>query len=135
LRVVGALVSGLWTDYNIQRLKDGQDAVEFLLVEGDITGIQRFLYLLSNTKGVGKRLRGKSFFLSVLPVILGRFFLRELGYPMVNLLYAGGGKFQFVIGYEEGVEQKLDELQRRVDEVLVKEFGGHLGVVLGWLKV
>jgi CRISPR-associated protein Csm1 len=84
---------------------------------------------------VGKRLRGKSFFLSVLPVILGRFFLRELGYPMVNLLYAGGGKFQFVIGYEEGVEQKLDELQRRVDEVLVKEFGGHLGVVLGWLKV
>jgi CRISPR-associated protein Csm1 len=134
LRVVGALVSGLWTDYNIQRLKDGQDAVEFLLVEGDITGIQRFLYLLSNTKGVGKRLRGKSFFLSVLPVILGRFFLRELGYPMVNLLYAGGGKFQFVIGYEEGVEQKLDELQRRVDEVLVKEFGGHLGVVLGWRR-
>jgi len=134
LRVVGALVSGLWTDYNIQRLKDGQDAVEFLLVEGDITGIQRFLYQLSNTKGVGKRLRGKSFFLSVLPVILGRFFLRELGYPMVNLLYAGGGKFQFVIGYEEGVEQKLDELQRRVDEVLVKEFGGHLGVVLGWRR-
>lgn len=135
LRVVGALVSGLWTDYNIQRLKDGQEAVEFLLVEGDITGIQRFLYQLSNTKGVGKRLRGKSFFLSVLPVILGRFFLRELGYHMVNLLYAGGGKFQFVIGYEEGVEQKLNELQRRVDEVLVKEFGGHLGVVLGWLKV
>jgi CRISPR-associated protein Csm1 len=133
--VVGALVSGLWTDYNIQRLKDGQDAVEFLLVEGDITGIQRFLYQLSNTKGVGKRLRGKSFFLSVLPVILGRFFLRELGYPMVNLLYAGGGKFQFVIGYEEGVEQKLDELQRKVDEVLVKEFGGHLGVVLGWRRL
>jgi CRISPR-associated protein, Csm1 family len=134
LRVVSALVSGLWTDYNIQRLKDGQEAVEFLLVEGDITGIQRFLYQLSNTKGVGKRLRGKSFFLSVLPVILGRFFLRELGYPMVNLLYAGGGKFQFVIGYEEGVEQKLHELQRKVDEVLVKEFGGHLGVVLGWRR-
>jgi Predicted hydrolase of the HD superfamily (permuted catalytic motifs) len=135
LRVVGALVSGLWTDYNIQRLKDGQDAVEFLLVEGDITGIQRFLYQLSNTKGVGKRLRGKSFFLSVLPVILGRFFLQELGYPMVNLLYAGGGKFQFLIGYEKGVGEKLDELQRKVDEVLVKEFGGHLGVVLGWLRV
>jgi len=134
LRVVGALVSGLWTDYNIQGLKDGQDAVEFLLVEGDITGIQRFLYQLSNTKGVGKRLRGKSFFLSVLPVILGRFFLRELGYPMVNLLYAGGGKFQFVIGYKEGVGEKLDELQRKVDEVLVKEFGGHLGVVLGWRR-
>ena len=141
-RVVGALVSGLWTDYNIEKMqevesksvKKKKEAVEFLLVEGDITGIQRFLYQLSNTKGVGKRLRGKSFFLSVLPVILGRFFLRELGYPMVNLLYAGGGKFQFVIGYEEGVEQKLDELQRKVDEILVKEFGGHLGVVLGWRR-
>jgi CRISPR-associated protein Csm1 len=134
-RVVGALVSGLWTDYNIQRLRYGMNAVEFLLIEGDITGIQRFLYQLSNTNGVGKRLRGKSFFLSVLPIILGRFFLRELGYPMVNLLYAGGGKFQFVIGYEEDVEQKLDELQRRVDEVLVKEFGGHLGVVWGWRRL
>lgn len=143
LRVASALASSLWTDYNKKKMQEVEnksveekkEAVEFLLVEGDITGIQRFLYLLSNTKGVGKRLRGKSFFLSVLPVILGRFFLRELGYPMVNLLYAGGGKFQFVIGYEEGVEQKLDELQGRVDEVLVKEFGGHLGVILGWLKV
>ncbi|MFZ8862413.1 MAG: type III-A CRISPR-associated protein Cas10/Csm1 [Thermocrinis sp.] len=142
LRVASALASSLWTDYNKKKMQEVEnksveekkEAVEFLLVEGDITGIQRFLYLLSNTKGVGKRLRGKSFFLSVLPVILGRFFLRELGYPMVNLLYAGGGKFQFVIGYEEGVEQKLDELQRRVDEVLVKEFGGHLGVVLGWRR-
>jgi len=143
LRVSGALASSLWTEYNKKRMQEVEsksveekkEAVEFLLVEGDITGIQRFLYQLSNTKGVGKRLRGKSFFLSVLPVILGRFFLRELGYPTVNLLYAGGGKFQFVIGYEEGVEQKLNELQRRVDEVLVKEFGGHLGVVLGWLRV
>ncbi|MFZ8785459.1 type III-A CRISPR-associated protein Cas10/Csm1 [Thermocrinis sp.] len=142
LRVASALASSLWTDYNKEKMQEVEnksveekkEAVKFLLVEGDITGIQRFLYQLSNTKGVGKRLRGKSFFLSVLPVILGRFFLRELGYPMVNLLYAGGGKFQFVIGYEEGVEQKLDELQRRVDEVLVKEFGGHLGVVLGWRR-
>lgn len=53
LRVVSALVSGLWTDYNIQRLKDGQDAVEFLLVEGDITGIQRFLYHLSKENHSG----------------------------------------------------------------------------------
>ncbi|WP_029551588.1 type III-A CRISPR-associated protein Cas10/Csm1 [Thermocrinis jamiesonii] len=135
LRVASALVSSLWTDYNKERLNGGLNAVEFLLVEGDITGIQRFLYQLSNIRGVGKRLRGRSFFLSVLPIILGRFFLKELEYPMVNLLYAGGGKFQLIIGYEEGIEKKLEELQRKVDEVLVREFGGHLGVVLGWLRL
>ncbi len=134
LRVASAIVSSLWTDYNKQRLKDGLNAVEFLLIEGDITGIQKFLYQLSNVDGVGKRLRGRSFFISVVPLILGRFFLKELEYPMVNLLYAGGGKFQLIIGYEEGIEQKLEELQRRVDEVLVKEFGGHLGVILGWMR-
>ncbi|WP_333785034.1 type III-A CRISPR-associated protein Cas10/Csm1 [Thermocrinis sp.] len=135
LRVASALVSSLWTDYNKERLNGGLNAVEFLLVEGDITGIQRFLYQLSNINGVGKRLRGRSFFLSVLPTILGRFFLKKLEYPMVNLLYAGGGKFQLIIGYEEGIEEKLEELQKKVDEVLVREFGGHLGVVLGWLRL
>ena len=60
LRVASALASSLWTDYNKGKMQEVEnksveekkEAVEFLLVEGDITGIQRFLYQLSNTKGV-----------------------------------------------------------------------------------
>ncbi|WP_448584748.1 hypothetical protein [Thermocrinis sp.] len=41
---------------------------------------------MTNTDGVGKRLRGRSFFLTVLPYMLGRFFLEELGYPAVSFV-------------------------------------------------
>ncbi len=105
----------------------------FLLVDGDISGIQEFLFSLTNIKGVAKRLRGRSFFLSVLPHLVARALLKELEYPLCNLIYAGGGKFLALFGYEEGIEDKLRGFAKRVEEALIREFGGKLGFVLSWV--
>ncbi len=105
----------------------------FLLVDGDISGIQEFLFSLTNIKGVAKRLRGRSFFLSVLPHLVARALLKELEYPLCNLIYAGGGKFLALFGYEEGIEDKLRSFAKRVEEALIREFGGKLGFVLSWV--
>ncbi len=105
----------------------------FLLVDGDISGIQEFLFSLTNIKGVAKRLRGRSFFLSVLPHLVARALLKELEYPLCNLIYAGGGKFLALFGYEEGIEDKLRSFAKRVEEALIREFGGKLGFVLSWI--
>ncbi|MEZ0361455.1 MAG: type III-A CRISPR-associated protein Cas10/Csm1 [Hydrogenobacter sp.] len=135
-RVVSAIACSLWTEYNkgyLEKLKDWQKAGEnckLVLVEGDINGIQRFLFDLANKKGVAKRLRGRSFFLTVLPHLVARKFLWELGYPLCNLLYVGGGKFQLLLGYEEGIENRLKALKEKMERSLVKEFGGKLGLTL-----
>jgi len=56
-----------------------------------------------------------------------------LGYPpIVNILYSGGGKFQLLIGYEKDIEETLKNFQRRIEEVLLEEFGGRLGFVLAY---
>ena len=136
-RVVAALASSLYTPENLEILKDFKGDIygtasrlKLIIFEGDISGIQRFIYDIANVDGVAKRLRGRSVFLSFLPELIGRFILKELDYPWINLLYAGGGKFQAVIGYEEGIEEKLEELAARVERSLLKTFGGKLGFVI-----
>lgn len=139
-RVVACLSASLWTDYNksvVERYigkpinyKEAGERLKFVLIDGDITGIQNFLYNLSGYKGSAKRLRGKSLFLAILPELVGRYLLKELGYPRANLLYAGGGKFWALVGYEEGIDQKLAKIEQRVEEALISKYNGALGFVL-----
>ena len=137
-RVVSALATSLYTEENLEHLKDYKDSkrsffadsLRIYIFEGDISGIQKFIYDIANVKGVAKRLRGRSVFLSFLPELVGRFILRRLGYPWTNLLYAGGGKFQAVVAFEEGIEERIGELAKEVDKVLVSRFGGQLGFVV-----
>ncbi|GEM_PF-700553 len=136
-RTVAAIATALTTTYNLNELKkknekkDLKQRLKLVLVEGDISGIQNFLFGIRNYKGVAKRLRGRSFFLAVLPDLIARYILDQLGYPaVVNILYSGGGKFQLLIGCEENIEKTLKELQKNIEQVLIKEFGGKLGFVL-----
>jgi CRISPR-associated protein Csm1 len=136
-RTVAAIATSLTTPYNLNVLKnpdqstDLKEQLKLVLIEGDISGIQNFLFGIRNYKGVAKRLRGRSFFLAVLPDLIARYILDQLGYPaVVNILYSGGGKFQLLIGYEENIEKKLKDLQKNIEKVLIKEFGGKLGFVL-----
>ncbi len=137
-RVVSALATALYTDENKKLLSGYDDSkreefaskLKLILFEGDISGIQKFLYDITNIKGVSKRLRGRSTFLAFLPEIVGRSVLKELGYPWTSMLYVGGGKFQAVVGYEEGIEERLYEVGGKVEEALIREFGGKLGFVI-----
>ena len=133
-RGVSAIATSLVTEYNLKRLKEGEEP-ELILIEGDISGIQKFLFGVKNIKGVAKRLRARSFFLALLPELIANYILENSGYnPTINTLYASAGKFQLLIGYEEGIDKKLKEFQEEIEEVLIKEFGGRLGFVLAWEK-
>lgn len=137
-RVVSALATSLWTDYNLGVIEEYKEYKElgknlkFVLIDGDITGIQSFLYNLTNMHGVSKRLRGKSFFLTLLPELVGRALLQKLEYPYVNLIYSGGGKFWALVGYEENLQEKLKNFQKELERKLISEFGGELGFVLSF---
>ncbi len=137
-RVVSALASAMHSERNREILENYDDGkreefanrIELLIFEGDISGIQRFLYDIANVRGVSKRLRGRSTFITFLPEIVGRHILEHLEYPWTSMLYVGGGKFQAIVGYEEGIEEKLRKLATKVEESLIEEFGGKLGFVV-----
>jgi len=133
-RGVAAISTSLITGYNIKRLKEKKEPY-LILVEGDISGIQKFLFGVRNIEGVAKRLRARSFFLALLPELIARYILENLGYnPTINTLYASAGKFELLIGFDEKLEEKLKGFQKEIEKILLEEFGGRLGFILAWEK-
>ncbi|HHG75107.1 MAG TPA: type III-A CRISPR-associated protein Cas10/Csm1 [Persephonella sp.] len=135
-RVLSAIATSLY-DYVKEKginprkntTKDFDDKEVFLLVEGDVGGIQKFLfniYKSSETSeaefSIAKALRGRSFFLSMVPDIFARYILDELGYPITNAIYIGGGKLQLLIGNTLYNLQRLKEIEKEINEYLFKEF-------------
>jgi CRISPR-associated protein Csm1 len=138
LRVCSAFSTSLYTDYNLNIIKNGdkpEEEIKLIFLKGDISGIQKFLYGITNIKGVAKRLRGRSSFLALLPDLVANALLDKFGYPIVNILYSGGGHFEIVLGYEEGIEKELDKFSKEVEEILFKNFYGALGLALGYTEI
>ncbi|MCY4390049.1 MAG: hypothetical protein OXC18_23370 [Desulfurellaceae bacterium] len=107
----------------------------FLFIQGDISGIQSFLYKLASpaeeggTKNMAKRLRGRSLFLVLLAEPVGRYYLCKLNLPPTNLLYCGGGHFSILAPHTNEVKTKLAKAEEKVNRWLVGQHQGELALV------
>ena len=112
-----------------------QQAEPFLLIQGDISGVQSFLYKLASpaeeggTKNTAKRLRGRSLFLVLLAETVARYYLRKLNLPPTNLLYCGGGHFSILAPHTDELKTKLAEAEEQVNRWLIKQHRGDLALV------
>lgn len=112
-----------------------QQAEPFLLIQGDISGVQSFLYKLASpaeeggTKNTAKRLRGRSLFLVLLAETVARYYLSELNLPPTNLLYCGGGHFSILAPHTDEVKIKLAEAEEQVNRWLIEQHRGDLALV------
>jgi len=106
----------------------------FLFVEGDLSGIQAFLYETaapSQTQdGVAKRLRGKSFFLDLVMRTLAERCRQDLGLTSANLLWCTGGHFALVTPDTPEAQRTLQEFRRLADQWCWEEFLGDIGFLL-----
>lgn len=100
-----------------------------LLVGGDISGVQDFIYTIT-ARGATSALRGRSFYLQLLTEIMVRFVLRELGLPITNLIYQGGGAFYLLA--RPGDAARLAEIQRKVSRILLAHHRGDVYLALAW---
>jgi len=101
-----------------------------LLLEGDISGVQRFLYTVPSS-GAAKQLRARSLYLQMLTEAVARLILRRYELPITNLIYAGGGHFYLLLP----AQAEIAELQAAVDDVLLRHHDGELYIALGGVKL
>lgn len=87
-----------------------------MLLKGDISGIQSFLYQILSD-GAARQLRGRSFYLQLLTETIAHWVLRQLDLPIVNLLLASGGHF-YILAPHTQANEKLEELERKISEKL-----------------
>lgn len=135
LRVTAALAVciGEQNRETLARWKEQTDRGSFpeepvaLLVGGDLSGIQRFLYAIS-AAGAAKALRGRSAYLSLIAEVALRFLLRSLDLPPTQVIYSSGGHFYFLAPLSAAAE--LPDLARRITEALLDAHGGDLAIAL-----
>ncbi len=97
------LIGGIAKSWRKEELSNEEEnalnATKFLLIGGDISGIQNFIYSISSPeearKGMAKRVRGRSFYLNLLNDAIATHIISRLQLPQTNLLWCGGGHLLF----------------------------------------
>lgn len=121
-------------------LKKEEGQVGYLLVKGDLSGIQEYIYgnIQQKTAGglakLSKRLRGRSILVTLLTDFLANITLRELELPVWNLLFAGGGHFNLLLPDTPEMRIKLDDLDKKLDGEMRRIFGDRLHLILACVK-
>lgn len=140
LRVTAALAACLeaegLTEEELKQIRSGDPQARtrphFLLVKGDISGIQDFIYTITS-KGAAKGLRGRSIYLQLLTEVIAQWILRKLDLPFVNLLYHGGGHFMLLLPYK--ASDMLSQLRTEICKKLLTSHGTDLYLALGWVPL
>ncbi|WP_405745920.1 type III-A CRISPR-associated protein Cas10/Csm1, partial [Anaerovibrio slackiae] len=105
----------------------------YLLVGADLSGIQNFLYTIPS-KGALKSLRGRSFYLELLLENVADEILKILELSRCNLLYSGGGGFYLLLPNTSRTLDVLGEVNKAVNNWLLKYFGSRLYLAMGWAE-
>lgn len=133
-RVLSAVACCIY-DYQKENGKYSDSEPVLLHIKGDISGIQNFIYTVYHGEGgVAKILRGKSFFVALLPDMVARFITDSLDYPVCNILYCGGGVFEIIVGNTQKNINKLKEAIQKVSQYLLENFEGELGLSVAQIE-
>lgn len=111
------------------------DEKKFLLVGGDLSGIQKYIYQISSITGEGgvaKRLRARSFYVSALVEVIITKILRELNLPVSCNLMSAGGKFIILVPNLDDLKYKLLTIYKEISDWLLEEFSGELSLFMDW---
>ncbi|HOE91345.1 MAG TPA: type III-A CRISPR-associated protein Cas10/Csm1, partial [Candidatus Cloacimonadota bacterium] len=115
-------------------LEDIKKSTGYLLIGGDLSGIQNYLYDLNpeNSKYSAKLLRARSFKIKALSDMLIFKIINECGLCQQNILINAGGKFILLAPYSDDINEKLKKIQQEVDEAFYHEFLGAVSLNMDW---
>lgn len=119
----------------LDRLEGSSEQV-FLLIGGDVSGIQDYLYDIANvgTGGVAKRLRARSFYISSLVEVTAHRLLHSLvknfELPLPCVIINSGGKFVLLAPNLPEVQEKLRLTEGEINRWLWERHQGDLSILL-----
>ncbi len=111
-------------------IKNAEKA-RYLLLEGNISGIQNFIYSISS-KGAAKGLKGRSFFVQYLGELISETILRQLNLPRCCEIYCDGGNFYSLV--PASIENSLKDISFTIKKKIYDIFKGILYIDIDWVK-
>ncbi len=101
---------------------------DYLLIDGDFFGIQKFIFERLSSKNAAKVLRAKSAFVQIFTNYLAVFICEKLGITEDHILSTNAGKFEIISPNTDSTI--LDEVQVLIDDYFVSHFYGLSGVTV-----
>ena len=116
------------------KLTQNNDLNCYLVIEGDISGIQKFIFKISSPQeaqsGMSKRLRGRSLYLTLLCDAIATHIAEELELCEANILFCGGGRFTIIGPNTKTAKEKLAEIKSKINKFFIDEFNAELYLAL-----
>lgn len=107
----------------------------FLLVAGDISGIQNHIFNLESTEGAGKRIRFRSFFIKLFTNMVAYKIIEELDLELGNIVISSSGKFYILAQNTQEVREKISKLKKEINRELFQEYYGELFFNIQYLSI
>lgn len=115
---------------DLDRIDKKTDIKPFILLQGDLSGIQNFILMNegANSRGMTKTLRGRSFYISMLSRAVSLKLISDFNLVNSNIFIDAGGKFSIILPNTDTVKNKISEIRRNLDEFFFKKFSGLLSL-------
>lgn len=146
-RTTLAIAGSLYLDYssgilNKEKLKKIRDWIKdrkgdlgkekiFIILEGDLSGIQNFIFSIPSKKAA-RSLKGRSVYLSLLSRYSANYIIRETGLTSANILYIGGGNFQILLPIS--AKEKLETIRRYISSLIWQIHRGDIALNIDWYE-
>lgn len=120
---------------NCLYLNDSSDKeYPFLIINGDLSGIQKFIYRVSSPskaqKGMSKRLRGRSLYLTLIIESICEKIISDLNLDSTNILFCGGGRFTIIAPNIKEAHDEIANIDELVNKHFIDKFNAELYLIL-----
>lgn len=140
LRTTSAIALCMYLYHKNELDKDIKDRIldrkekKYLLIGGDISGIQDFIYTVSS-KGALKYLRARSAYLELLTEDVVAEIIERLNITRANVIYCGGGHFYILAPNTEEAKKKVESIKMEVNKWLFEKFKGKLYLAIDYVEL
>ncbi|WP_294762716.1 type III-A CRISPR-associated protein Cas10/Csm1 [uncultured Fusobacterium sp.] len=117
----GSIEKATDADIKNAKLKD-----YFLLIAGDISGIQNYIFNLESTEGAGKRIRFRSFFIKIFTNMIAYKIIEELDLEAGNIIISSSGKFYILAQNTQETREKISKLKNEINRELYQKYYGEI---------
>jgi len=117
---------------NVEAIKATEGESRFRLLVGDLSGIQDYIFGIASIGpgGVARRLRARSFFMTLISDALSHLITHQFELPLSNIIMSSGGKFYVLLPNLPDAGERIAQLREEIDDWLLAEFNGEIGANL-----
>ena len=131
LKLTSAIVSCLYLSDQVEKNK-------FVMFEFDVSGIQKFIFKVTEgkdtKKDIAKALRGRSFLISAITNIITYTYLNEFGLTQSNIIFNTGGGALLLLPNTKDIQSKLEKTTKLISSSLFKLFGTDISYVSAFVE-